>query len=269
MLEESTRAAILTPSRPAPAREREGARLMTFQRSLADRRETTLHVARFPIEAVRVRVVVLGPGQTLAAWCAATGVRHAIVGGFFVRPDGLPLGELRTDGLPRLSLPFLSPWDTVRACVWALDGRAAIARRDELPTTPHGDLLQAGPLLVRNGMSMIRAGEDPEGFSAGAVQFDSDITVGRYPRAALALTARDLLAVAADGRSQADAGLTLAELANALVDLGAHTAINLDGGGSTSLVYDGRLRNHPRADARTPIRGGRPVATALALDLDA
>ena len=38
------------------------------------------------------------------------------------------------------------------------------------------------------------------------------------------------------------------ELAEALVALGARTALNLDGGGSTSLVCAGRLRNVPRED---------------------
>ena len=45
--------------------------------------------------------------------------------------------------------------------------------------------------------------------------------------------------------------------------LGAETALNLDGGGSTSLVSGGRLRNRPRKDYETPEPGGRPVSTAL------
>ena len=89
-------------------------------------------------------------------------------------------------------------------------------------------------------------GEDREGFSAGAHQFDSDITLGRYPRAALAVAGDQILAVACDGRTRRDAGMTLAELADALISLGAIDALNLDGGGSASLVHDGRLRNRPR-----------------------
>ena len=48
-----------------------------------------------------------------------------------------------------------------------------------------------------------------------------------------------------------------------LVGLGAETALNLDGGGSTTLVAGGRLRNRPRADFGVPEPGGRAVATAL------
>ena len=104
---------------------------------------------------------------------------------------------------------------------------------------------------------------DPEGFSAGAHQFDSDITAERHPRAALGLAGDWLLAVACDGRSRHDAGLTLEELAAVLAGLGARDALNLDGGGSTSLLAAGRLVNRPRKGYEDPEPGGRPVATAL------
>ena len=39
--------------------------------------------------------------------------------------------------------------------------------------------------------------------------------------------------------------------------------MNLDGGGSTSLVSGGRLRNRPRGSGERPEPGGRPVSTAL------
>jgi exopolysaccharide biosynthesis protein len=116
---------------------------------------------------------------------------------------------------------------------------------------------------VRDGAPCVDG--DVEGFSAGQGQFDSDITAGRYPRAALALRGDGrLLAVACDGRADDEAGLTLAELAETLVALGARTALNLDGGGSTSLVCGGRLRNVPREDHGVVLAGGRPVSTVIA-----
>ena len=75
------------------------------------------------------------------------------------------------------------------------DGEVRIARRDQLGPAPAGDLLQAGPLLVGAGQVAVVAGQDVEGFSAAAHQFDSDITCGRYPRAALALAGERLLLV--------------------------------------------------------------------------
>jgi hypothetical protein len=53
--------------------------------------------------------------------------------------------------------------------------------------------------------------------------------------------------VVCDGRAHDEAGLTLAELADALVELGADEAINLDGGGSASLLP---ARGARRADPR-------------------
>ena len=72
-----------------------------------------------------------------------------------------------------------------------------------------------------------------------------------------------MVAVACDGRSRHDAGLTLEELSELLLALGCTSAMNLDGGGSTSLVSGGRLRNRPRGSWERPEVGGRPVSTAL------
>jgi hypothetical protein len=221
-------------------------------------------VAAFPLAAVTVRVTQLGGREPLVRWCRRTGVAHALVGGFFVRPGNAPLGELRIGGVAVESVPFCAPWGGLRACVHAGPDGIAIARRPELPAAPPGDLLQAGPLLVRDGASVV-TGDDDEGFTAGAHQFDSDISDGRHPRCALALTATHLLAVAGDGRAAGDAGLTLAELAGALVGLGAHTALNLDGGGSASLVCHGELVNRPREQHGIELLEGRAIATALVL----
>lgn len=232
---------------------------------LADGARTTIHVARFAADETDLRLVVLRRPQPLVEWCSTNGVENAVVGGFFTRPNGdsgRPLGELRTRGIVRRSVAFDAPWDAVRACVHATRGDVALARRGDLPRHPRGDLLQAGPLLVRDGVSLIDGG-DHEGFTAAAEQFDSDITDGRYPRTAFAITETEYLAVAVDGRARHDVGMTMAELANHLVAMGAMAAINLDGGGSSSLVVDGELCNVPRGDYDVPEPGGRPVVTAL------
>ncbi|MBB4662536.1 phosphodiester glycosidase family protein [Conexibacter arvalis] len=238
--------------------------LRSLRVSLADGAATTVHVAAHDLSATRVRVARLTRPEPLAAWCARTRTAEAIVGGFFVRPHGRPLGELRTHGIARESTAFTAPWDRVRACLHIDRGAVAIVGREQLCTAPRGDLLQAGPLLVRDGVPTSFDGADPEGFTAGQAQFDSDISDGRHPRAALALTGDGrLLALACDGRAADEAGLTLAELADVLVELGAEHAMNLDGGGSTSLVCGGALRNVPRGAFETVIPGGRPVSTAV------
>ena len=233
--------------------------------TMLDGARTTLHVASFPLETTTLRVLRAPSPRTLLDLCADEAVDHALVGGFFDRADGgRPLGQLVRDGVAEPTTPFTAPWGDVRACVHADADGVHIARRGDLPDAPLGDLLQAGPLLVAGGRAVAHEGEDPEGFSAASEQFDSDITAIRHPRAALAVTGEALLAVVADGRSRRDAGTTLPELADALVALGARDALNLDGGGSASLVVSGRLRNRPREIEGTSIVRGRPIATALA-----
>jgi hypothetical protein len=246
------------PSVLAPGPSLESVRL-----TLGDGDQTTLRVARFDRSRFCARVVVIEPPSTLLAWCAENRAEHAMIGGFYLRPGGPPLGDVHLDGRAHPTQPFDSPWGDERACVHASDGGVTLAARRELPAQPPGDLLQAGPMLVAGGASLIRLGRDPEGFSAGSRQFDSDITAGRYPRAALGLGGGELIAVVSEGRADEEAGLTMAELAVGMAGLGAEQAINLDGGGSASLVVDGRLRNTPREEHGKELVGGREIATAL------
>jgi hypothetical protein len=242
--------------------------------SLGDGAATTAYVARYPLATTALRVRRLPTLTRLEAWCAAHGVTDALVGGFYVRwagvasepaVTGLPLGELRLDGALQPFVPFTHPWGERRACLSVVGSEVRIRRRDELPESPPGDLLQAGPLLVRDGRVV---SGDQEGFSAAADQFDSDITAGRHPRAALGLDGDRLIALACDGRADDEAGLTIDELAATMAGLGASEALNLDGGGSTSLVCAGRLCNHPREAYEVSVPGGRAIATALAFAPD-
>jgi hypothetical protein len=227
-----------------------------------DREETTVYLVRHPLEGTHVSVICFDEPTQLDRWCAAEGHPEAIVAGFFVRDPYRPLGEARVGGELVAHEPIAAPWGPPRGCVH-VDGSVRVAPRRELPASPPGDLVQAGPLLVSDGRSLID-GEDVEGFSSGAAQFDSDITVGRYPRCALGLGDDELLAVCCDGRrSGVDAGLELAELARLLISFGARDAINLDGGGSATLVHRGHLLNRPYSDYDQPAPESRPVVTAL------
>jgi hypothetical protein len=246
-------APLLAPARAVARRGR-----LLLDRGAA----TTIYVARYEAE---LEVLVLPVQEPLESWCRRHGVREALIGGFFHKPDGLPLGEVRTHGVAREHVPFDAPWHAVRACVHVEGGRARIARRDALEAEPRGDLLQAGPLLVADGEIAYDPEADHEGFKAAAHQFDPDPTDGRHPRAALGLAGDHVYAVVCDGRSRHDAGLTLVELARLMVALGCRDALNLDGGGSASLISGGRLQNLPRGDFETPEPGGRPISTALVL----
>ncbi len=107
-----------------------------------------------------------------------------------------------------------------------------------------------GPRLLRDGRIEITGREE---------RFLPDVLNGRAPRTAVGITpSGEVLLVVADGRrAQESVGLTLEELAQLMLDLGAVEAMNLDGGGSTTLVVDGMLLNNP-SDGRE-----RHVASAL------
>lgn len=251
----------MTSSRPiaSPPRPTEESLRVALDGGLA----TTLHVLRMPRAHYTARVVAIEPAQRLVDWCARNTAEYALIGGFYIRANNVPLGDLRIDGRDLPTRPFDAPWDRIRACVHSQDGEVALCSRIELAEKPGGDLIQAGPMLVRDGVRLVESGVDPEGFSAGSGQFDSDITVGRYPRAALGISPTELIAVVCDGRADEEAGLSFAELAGAMIDLGAQDAINLDGGGSASLVASGMLLNIPREELGGPIPGGRAIPTAL------
>jgi Phosphodiester glycosidase len=227
-----------------------------------DGEETTVYLVRHPLATTRVALVCFPEPTRLDHWCAATGHPEAIVAGFFLRDPYRPLGEVRIAGSVTPHEPVAAPWAPARACVWVNDA-VWLGRRHELPSHPPGDLVQAGPLLARQGRSLVNDA-DEEGFSAGAAQFDSDITVGRYPRSALGVNGHELLAVCCDGRrSGVDAGLELAELARLMISFGAQDAINLDGGGSATLVHRGHLLNRPYSSDDQPAPESRPVITAV------
>jgi Phosphodiester glycosidase len=232
---------------------------------LGDGWETTVYLVRHPLTTTSPRVVWFPEPQRLDHWCAVHDHPEAIVAGFFVRDPYRPLGEVRIDGAALDYEPVTPPWASKRACLH-IDGGVRIAAREELEDDPAGDLLQAGPLLVSGGRSMVD-GDDREGFSAGSAQFDSDITAERHPRCALGIGASELLAVCCDGRrSGVDGGLTLGELARLMISFGADEAINLDGGGSATLVHRKHLLNRPYSHHDQPAPESRPVVTALVFD---
>jgi exopolysaccharide biosynthesis protein len=76
----------------------------------------------------------------------------------------------------------------------------------------------------------------------------------RHPRTALGVSAdgRTLYLLVVDGRQPGHSvGMTLPELADAMIALGADDALNLDGGGSTAMVYarpDGTLQSNRPSD---------------------
>ncbi|MCC6621112.1 MAG: phosphodiester glycosidase family protein [Deltaproteobacteria bacterium] len=116
--------------------------------------------------------------------------------------------------------------------------------------------LGAYPSLVTDGAVRVEPDRDTSFFDS------------RHPRSALGLTADGvLLLVTVDGRTDAGVGMTMAALAQHMVNLGAVDAVNLDGGGSTAMWIRGQsldgIVNFPSDDGDTDHEGERGVADLL------
>jgi hypothetical protein len=100
------------------------------------------------------------------------------------------------------------------------------------------DILGGGPLLLWKGQRL----EEPEKESISRVFF-----LARHPRTAVGVRADGtLLFVTVDGRRPDESvGMSLRELTDLMLELGCVSANNLDGGGSTTMVIDGRVVNRP------------------------
>ncbi len=109
------------------------------------------------------------------------------------------------------------------------------------------------PRIVREGKNTFRLEAEAE----EAIPANTD---RRHPRTAVGISKdrRKLYLVTVDGRQDSSIGITLDELANLMIRFGAHDAINLDGGGSTTMVVNGRVVNSPSDPT-----GERPVSNAL------
>ena len=81
----------------------------------------------------------------------------------------------------------------------------------------------------------------------------------RHPRTAVAkLKDGKFLMITVDGRTESSGGIGLQDLAEYLLSLGATDAMNLDGGGSTTMFLDGKIVNHP-----SDKEGERKVSDAI------
>ena len=121
----------------------------------------------------------------------------------------------------------------------------------------HGSTLASGHLLLYRGKDVSLRSS-----SMGFI-------VKKHPRTAIALTSRGtVLFVTVDGRHPGYAGgMNLIELRHFLQQLGCTDAINLDGGGSTTLWAKGfstnGVANYPCDNRKFDHDGERKVANAV------
>ncbi|GHS98350.1 hypothetical protein AGMMS50276_20000 [Synergistales bacterium] len=210
----------------------------------------TIDPARFVMEPIMPieGISVLSP---LSVISKGAGVSAAINAGFFAltaRNRGYPIGILKRYDL-LLSKPYAG-----RTCLgWRQDNRAMFGKPDVYENNSQPwwndmeNVIQAGPYLIHNG----EIGIEPEGY-------DKSILNLRHPRTAVGLTKSGQWAFfVGDGRdSMHSAGYTLLEMAVILKRKGLAYALNLDGGGSSEILVNGRLFNAPSEKRERPVSYG-------------
>lgn len=183
----------------------------------------------------------------------------AINGSFFDMGDGGSVVFLKVDGQViaegSVSRNFYNENGGIS---WSNDGLPKILPKPQGGWRSAGDenILSSGPLLIHS-KEMREFNNDP-------------FNQNRHPRTAVAITENNqLLMVTVDGRSFQSYGMTIPELAQFLHELDAVDALNLDGGGSTSMWINGKnedgIVNYPSDNLEFDHKGERGVSNALIL----
>ena len=204
--------------------------------------DTNVHIAEIRIpDASYLRTAIANDTygrnikQTVAEMAAEHDALIAINGDYFgFRYDGYVIrnGILYRDSVYDRNQVDLCFWpDGNMTPVWEADVTA-----QELVAQGVRDVLSFGPVLVQDGV----------------VQISESLEIGTYsddnPRTALGMfEPLHYLFVVSDGRTEQDKGLTPYQLAVLMRDMGAQLVYNLDGGGSSTMVYNGEVVNFPTA----------------------
>lgn len=231
-----------------------------------------IHVLDVDRDACHSAVAVKGfPGpagrkktSTLLEELDSTGTVLGGVNADFFMPDGRPTGAHVSRGRvlaaannrPVLAFdstgaPHILRLTTV-AAMDAGDSPAALAPLHPL------EAVGGRPVVARDSVVVPQV-------DSGAASFSTS----RHPRTAAGIASggRRLLLVTVDGRQKPYSdGMTLRELANLMLALGARDAINLDGGGSTAMVLKSPVtRGLAVVNRPSDANGERAVGNALAI----
>lgn len=109
--------------------------------------------------------------------------------------------------------------------------------------------------VVGGGPRLVRAGK--VSLDIETAGFSKSFSETRHPRTAIGRTAEgDIWMVVIDGRQPMSAGASLAETAQVMLNLGCTEAINLDGGGSSTLSVYGEVLNRPSDGRERKVANG-------------
>ncbi len=140
-------------------------------------------------------------------------------------------------------------------------GRVSVEQGDPVDlqwvsTRTEPSIIGSGPMMLQDGQRI----------DMGTGAF---VTL-RHPRTAIGTSGNKVYLVTVDGRSKGNSlGVNLNELANILKWLGAENALNLDGGGSTTMYIEGQpengIVNRPCDNQKFDRQGERRVSNSLLL----
>lgn len=163
-------------------------------------------------------------------------------GGFTDVVGATPAGLVIENGKIRFAQSGMNSYDIIG---FNYDNVLVISNNmplDEIEKSNLRCALSFGPALIINGSPLVsRGGTTLQPRSAIAQRKDGTV-----------------LLLAIDGRQPASRGVNLKQLQDILLQYGAYNAANLDGGGSTTLDYDGRTLNNP-----SDVTGERLIASAF------
>jgi hypothetical protein len=246
-----------------------------YRRVYVSPRINIVHIIIVDMRASKAKFIVTPPdnpqgpplkARTTSQFLAERGLQIAINGdGFYPWWSRSPLDYYPHTGDPVTPIGFAAS----RGKVYSWDSEADDGENPTLYISRRNyPSIGRRPGNVFNALSgdrmLVRRGEVEPNLD------DSDID----PRTAVGYNrnARTLIMVVVDGRQPFySEGMTLAELADLMSDLGAYYAINLDGGGSSTMVIEGddgkpRILNSP-IDNYIPGRE-RPVANHLGIYIE-
>jgi exopolysaccharide biosynthesis protein len=132
------------------------------------------------------------------------------------------------------------------------DGNFSIAAEggvsaESLMESDAWQVLSFGPALVEDGEIAVGVNEEISGKSSGS-----------NPRTAIGQIGQlHYLFIVSDGRTSSDAGLSLYQLAEQFYKRGCTVAYNLDGGGSSSMVFNGEIVNTTVSGGGKGGKGGK------------
>lgn len=124
------------------------------------------------------------------------------------------------------------------------DGSFRIIREDEISAQSlleagAEQILSFGPALVADGAVSVEKGQEVSRAKSS------------NPRTAIGIVGENhYVFVVSDGRTSDSQGLSLYELAEFMQSLGVTTAYNLDGGGSSTLYFNGQVVNQPTTNGK-------------------